>query len=438
MLRHQGRRRSSTPTGERRRRRGASTTARIAAVGAGPRRGDARCSTPAGCVVAPGLVDLHTHLREPGRRRPRRSRPAPGPRPSAASPRWWPCPTPTPAIDDAGGRRARCSSLGRGALCDVRTSRRHHRRAATGEQLAPMGELADARRAPLHRRRRRRADARLMRRALEYARALPGRRHRPALRGRGARRGRPHARGRVVEPARHPRPARPRPRSSWSSATSRWPGSPAPGSTSSTCRTAGSVELVRAAKAEGLPVTAEATPAPLHAHRRRAAPAYDPVFKVNPPLRTDADVAAVQAGLADGTIDAIATDHAPHAPGGQGAPVRRGAAGDARPRDRARPRAHRAGRAGRAHARARCSAACRGGRRAIAGLGDDARRAGRGRASPPTSCVIDPDRGVGGRRRASSPAGPATPPTPGARSPGGSATRCCAASPSSLDGEAQR
>ena len=42
--------------------------------------------------------------------------------------------------------------------------------------------------------------------------------------------------------------------------------------------------------------------------------AYDPVFKVNPPLRTDADVAAVKAGLADGALDAIATDHAPHAP----------------------------------------------------------------------------------------------------------------------------
>ena len=41
---------------------------------------------------------------------------------------------------------------------------------------------------------------------------------------------------------------------------------------------------------------------------------YDPVFKVNPPLRTDEDVAAVIAGLCDGTIDAIATDHAPHAP----------------------------------------------------------------------------------------------------------------------------
>ena len=77
--------------------------------------------------------------------------------------------------------------------------------------------------------------------------------------------------------------------------------------------TAGSVELVRQAKAEGLPVTAEA--APHHMLLTHAAVAgYDPVFKVNPPLRTDEDVAAVVAGLCDGTIDAVATDHAPHAP----------------------------------------------------------------------------------------------------------------------------
>jgi dihydroorotase len=74
---------------------------------------------------------------------------------------------------------------------------------------------------------------------------------------------------------------------------------------------ADSVALVRAAKANGLPVTAEATPH--HFCLTDAACAsYDSVFKVHPPLRTDADVAAIRAGLADGTIDAIATDHAPH------------------------------------------------------------------------------------------------------------------------------
>jgi len=77
--------------------------------------------------------------------------------------------------------------------------------------------------------------------------------------------------------------------------------------------TAGSVEMVRAAKAAGHPVTAEATPHHFTLTDGCCA-SYDPVFKVHPPLRTEADVAAVKAGLADGTIDAIATDHAPHTP----------------------------------------------------------------------------------------------------------------------------
>ena len=75
--------------------------------------------------------------------------------------------------------------------------------------------------------------------------------------------------------------------------------------------TAGSVDLVRAAKADGLAVTAEA--APHHfALTEEELRGYDARFKVNPPLRTKADVDAIKAGLADGTIDAIATDHAPH------------------------------------------------------------------------------------------------------------------------------
>jgi dihydroorotase len=77
--------------------------------------------------------------------------------------------------------------------------------------------------------------------------------------------------------------------------------------------TAGSVELVRAAKADGLPITAEATPHHFSLTDERLA-SYDALYKVNPPLRTADDIAAIRAGLADGTIDAIATDHAPHAP----------------------------------------------------------------------------------------------------------------------------
>lgn len=75
--------------------------------------------------------------------------------------------------------------------------------------------------------------------------------------------------------------------------------------------TARSVELVRAAKADGLPVTAEATPHHISL-TDESLRAFDARFKVNPPLRTMADVEAVRRGLADGTIDAIATDHAPH------------------------------------------------------------------------------------------------------------------------------
>ncbi len=75
--------------------------------------------------------------------------------------------------------------------------------------------------------------------------------------------------------------------------------------------TARSVDLVRAAKADGLLVTAEA--APHHfTLADEALAGFDPLFKVNPPLREASDIAAVKRGLADGTIDAIATDHAPH------------------------------------------------------------------------------------------------------------------------------
>jgi dihydroorotase len=76
--------------------------------------------------------------------------------------------------------------------------------------------------------------------------------------------------------------------------------------------TAGSVELVRWAKAKGWNVTAEVTPHHLLLTDDLVA-SYDPVFKVNPPLRTNDDVSALRAALADGTIDAVATDHAPHA-----------------------------------------------------------------------------------------------------------------------------
>ena len=75
--------------------------------------------------------------------------------------------------------------------------------------------------------------------------------------------------------------------------------------------TARSVELVRAAKRDGLPITAEVTPHHLSLTQELLS-SYDPVYKVNPPLRSSDDISALKIGLLDGTIDAIATDHAPH------------------------------------------------------------------------------------------------------------------------------
>ena len=75
--------------------------------------------------------------------------------------------------------------------------------------------------------------------------------------------------------------------------------------------TAGSVEIIRWAKSQGMRVTAEVTPHHLLLTDVLVR-TYDPVYKVNPPLRTESDVIALRAGLADGTIDIVATDHAPH------------------------------------------------------------------------------------------------------------------------------
>ena len=75
--------------------------------------------------------------------------------------------------------------------------------------------------------------------------------------------------------------------------------------------TAGGVEIIRWAKARGIDVTAEVTPHHLLLTDDLAT-SYDPVYKVNPPLRTEADVHALREALADGTIDIVATDHAPH------------------------------------------------------------------------------------------------------------------------------
>ena len=155
-------------------------------------------------------------------------------------------------------------------------------------------------------------DPRVMRRALEYVRAFGGV-DLPALAGPRPRRRRPRAATRASSPGRLGLPG--------------WPGIAEETivardvmlarHTNSRVHvahvsTAGSVEVIRWAKAQGIDVTAEVTPHHLLLTTDLLA-GYDPVYKVNPPLRPDEDVAALRDALADGTIDAVATDHAPHA-----------------------------------------------------------------------------------------------------------------------------
>jgi dihydroorotase len=279
---------------------------RIAAVG--PDLSGDRTLDADGCVISPGLVDLHSHLRQPGQEEAETVET--GARAAAVG--GYTCvlamPNTTPAIDHAGIVRE-VLELGRGAPCDVRVSG-----AITvgrqGEQLAPLGEMAELGVRFFTDDGSGVADGRLMRRALEYAGGLPG----VVLAQ--------HCEDPVLAAGGHMHEGE------WSSRLG-IPGQPPEAEELMVLRdlalsrltgtrvhfqhlsTARSVALVREAKAEGLPVTCEATTHHFTLTHAECA-AYDPVFKVNPPLRTTADLAAVRDGLADGAIDCIATDHAPH------------------------------------------------------------------------------------------------------------------------------
>ena len=262
-----------------------------------------------GCMVSPGFVDLHVHLREPGREEAEtietgsRAAARGGFTAIVAMPNTEP-----PHDSLAVVQMVRRLGVEAG-LCDVLPSGCITMGRA-GEVLAPMAELAAAGVHIFTDDGTGVQDPLLMRRALEYGKSLGillaqhcevSRLTEGAVMHEGG------CCARLGVPG-------------WPSVAeelmvfrdielSRLTGAPVHFLHLSTAK---SVDLVRAAKAEGLLVTAEA--APHHfTLTDEMLNGFDPTFKVNPPLRELSDVIAVKRGLADGTIDAIATDHAPHA-----------------------------------------------------------------------------------------------------------------------------
>ncbi|MGH9071151.1 MAG: dihydroorotase [Acidimicrobiales bacterium] len=261
-----------------------------------------------GCIVAPGLVDLHAHLREPGNEETETVETGARAAALGGYTAIVCMPNTDPPIDSAAVVR-QVQALGRDAMVEVAVAgaitlgRR-------GERLAPMAEMRSLGVSLFTDDGTGVQDPRLMRRAFEYASGLG------ATLGEHCEDARLALGGHMNEGA-------------WSARLGIG-GIPAEAEELMVARdlalgrltggrlhllhlsTAGSVALVRAAKAAGgVAVSAEAAPHHLCLTEHEVA-GYDPVFKVNPPLRTAEDVAAVRAGLADGTIDAIATDHAPH------------------------------------------------------------------------------------------------------------------------------
>jgi dihydroorotase len=264
-----------------------------------------------GLVVLPGFVDLHTHLREPGREDAETVET--GTRAAALGGfTAVHAMANTDPVADVAGVVEQVWRLGQEAgHCDV-----HPVGAVTvglaGERLAELGAMADSAARVrvfsddgkcVH-------DPLLMRRALEYVKAFDGL---------------------IAQHAQDPRltESAQMNEGEWSATLglAGWPAVAEEAIIARDCllaahvgsrvhfchvSTAGSVELVRWAKSKGWKVTAEVTPHHLLLTDELVA-SYDPVFKVNPPLRTHDDVTALREALADGTIDAVATDHAPHA-----------------------------------------------------------------------------------------------------------------------------
>ena len=265
-----------------------------------------------GLVALPGLVDLHTHLREPGREDAETVRTGSRAAALGGFTAVLAMANTNPVTDTAEAAE-HVHDLGRAAgLVDVQPVGAVTR-GLGGEELAELGLMARSRA-------RVRvfsddgkcvADPRVMRRALEYVRAFGGvisqHAQDPHIAGPTACCHEGELSGRLGLPG--------------------WPGvaeevivardvmlARHTGSRVHVAHvsTAGSVEVIRWAKAQGIDVTAEVTPHHLMLTTALLA-GYDPTYKVNPPLRPDEDVAALRDALADGTIDAVATDHAPHA-----------------------------------------------------------------------------------------------------------------------------
>jgi dihydroorotase len=263
-----------------------------------------------GLVALPGLVDLHTHLREPGREDAETVLTGTQAAAMGGFTAVHAMANTNPVADTAGVVE-QVWRLGReGGYCDV-----YPVGAVTvglaGQQLAELGAMADsaARVRVFSDDGHCVSDAVLMRRALEYVKAFDGV---------------------IAQHAQEPRLTEDAQMNegelSGRLGLTGWPAvaeeaviardcllAAHVGSRLHVCHvsTAGSVELIRQAKASGWNVTAEVTPHHLLLTDELAA-SYDPLYKVNPPLRTAADTEALRAGLADGTIDVVATDHAPH------------------------------------------------------------------------------------------------------------------------------
>jgi dihydroorotase len=261
-------------------------------------------------ILLPGLVDLHAHLREPGREDAETV--ATGT--AAAALGGFTAVhamANTDPVADTAGVVEQILRLGLEAgYCDVRPVGAVTAGLA-GSRLAELGAMADsaARVRIFSDDGRCVSDAVLMRRALEYVRAFDGV---------------------IAQHAQEPRLTEGAQVNegeiSGKLGLAGWPAAAEEaviardcllaahvGSALHVCHvsTAGSVEIIRWAKGKGWRVTAEVTPHHLLLTDDLTV-GYDPVYKVNPPLRTAADVAALRAGLADGTIDCVATDHAPH------------------------------------------------------------------------------------------------------------------------------